>query len=450
MARPVPRLQSAGVLLQHISFGIGLLLFAALAAPQFANDKEALAVISLIGFGFWLIGYLLGGTDRRSSNIIDALVLFYFGAHVVASCGSHYFIASLKGLAKVAVYVLCYFYLTGLINKQSKRKVGLVLVLALVATAVSLYGFYQYKMGIQPLATWEDPTVEVKGTRIFGTLGNPNLLAGYLLPIVALSCSLALPSLKRWFVSIPFICSSAIIAVATVLTGSRGGYLGLLATVLAFVGIASSYLWNKKPKARLPIVLGLVLSACLLVLVLHFVPTFEQRVSSIFAGREHSSNSFRLNVWLSSWRMFLDNWWIGIGSGNQTFRLAYGLYMISGFDALGTYCVPLEMAVEIGVVGALGYFLMITGLLARAHVSFWTDETWTKWITAGAAASLVGMMVHGLVDTVFFRPQVQFIFWLLVALLSTAPLPNSNSDHGLSQREREDLTAIAHTTGEAG
>ncbi len=30
------------------------------------------------------------------------------------------------------------------------------------------------------------------------------------------------------------------------------------------------------------------------------------------------------------------------------------------------------------------------------------------------------MMIHGVVDTVFYRPQVQFIFWLVIAMLTTA------------------------------
>jgi len=31
--------------------------------------------------------------------------------------------------------------------------------------------------------------------------------------------------------------------------------------------------------------------------------------------------------------------------------------------------------------------------------------------------SLIGVMVHGMVDTVFYRPQVQIVFWTLMALI---------------------------------
>ncbi|MCM1266169.1 MAG: hypothetical protein NC200_08230, partial [Candidatus Gastranaerophilales bacterium] len=32
--------------------------------------------------------------------------------------------------------------------------------------------------------------------------------------------------------------------------------------------------------------------------------------------------------------------------------------------------------------------------------------------------SIIGAMIHGMVDTVFFRPQLQIIFWTMVAILS--------------------------------
>jgi putative inorganic carbon (HCO3(-)) transporter len=41
-----------------------------------------------------------------------------------------------------------------------------------------------------------------------------------------------------------------------------------------------------------------------------------------------------------------------------------------------------------------------------------------NWIIA-AIATLAGMMVHGLVDTVWYRPQVQLLWWLAIALISS-------------------------------
>ncbi|CAN5623769.1 IctB family putative bicarbonate transporter [soil metagenome] len=422
------QVRRVGSFCQTISFAIGVVLFAILALPMFKDDKDALAIIAMSGFALWIFGYLLGGKESRHASATDVLVLVFFAINVVAACASHYFIPALFGLRKIVIYICSYFYFTSILHNSPKRKLLLVSLLVMAAVVESLVGFDQFRNHVQPLATWEDPSVETQGTRIFSWLGNPNLLAGYLIPIGPLAFALGFSALTsgRFLLAIPPLVAGAIISVAIVLTGSRGGYLAIGAAGATISLMAVARFWIAKPKARVFIVLLCVVLPILLLLGLHFVPSFEQRVTSIFAGREHSSNSYRINVWNASWRMFLDNWWIGIGPGNQVFRLAYGLYMVSGYDALGTYCVPLEVAVECGIVGLIAFALLLVSLFARAHISFWsvnpdqsTRLSLEQWLTAGAIAALVGLLAQGMVDTVFYRPQVQFIFWLAVALIVT-------------------------------
>ena len=63
-----------------------------------------------------------------------------------------------------------------------------------------------------------------------------------------------------------------------------------------------------------------------------------------------------------------DNFWIGIGTGNTTYRLMYGLYMVTGFDALGAYNIYLEMAVESGIFALITFlWLMLLNLLKCFH-----------------------------------------------------------------------------------
>lgn len=117
--------------------------------------------------------------------------------------------------------------------------------------------------------------------------------------------------------------------------------------------------------------------------------------------------------------MFKDNWLLGIGLGNQNFREIYGLYMRTGFDALSAYNIFLETAVESGVfalIAFLGFFVSVI----RDSLKFIFNSNNTRNIIFVSAAliSVVSVMVHGLVDTVFFRPQLQFIFWFMVSILS--------------------------------
>lgn len=416
--RPLSRFGSG---LQGLSQITALVLIFSLGLPQFANDKVGLALISLAALTFWLSGWLLGGAQKRKPDILDFLVILYLGINLISACASHYLIPSLKGLSKVVVFVASYFLFSSLCEGSRKKTLFLLGALALIGLCLSCHGLYQYKTGVAPLATWEDPTVQNRGTRIYSTLGNPNLLAGFLIPIVPVFLGMASSALvaRKWIISIFLYIGFAIIALATILTGSRGGYIAIFASLAMFALPAIAYVWKHKKKARPWVVVSIILVLLGGAFVLTQIPAFSTRLESIFAGREHSSNSYRLNVWASSFEMLKDNWWFGIGVGNETFRLAYGLYMVSGYDALGTYCVPLEIAVECGIFGLLVFALIVIAILSRAHLRFWDQATGPcRWIILGLAAAIIGLMTHGIVDTVFYRPQVHFIFWLLVAALA--------------------------------
>jgi putative inorganic carbon (HCO3(-)) transporter len=113
---------------------------------------------------------------------------------------------------------------------------------------------------------------------------------------------------------------------------------------------------------------------------------------------------------------------LGIGPGNKAFNLIYPLYQRSGYSALGTYSVPLEIVVETGIIGLVCYGWLIFTVLSQAWIALnrlrRDREATGLWIIA-AIAALVGMLVHGLVDTVWYRPQVQLLWWLAIAIISS-------------------------------
>lgn len=407
--------------IQRLSFWVVIALFAALPLPRFVNDKGGLALISLTALLLWGVGIVFGGREKRETNSIDILVIGYACINIIAAASSHYLLESLRGLAKVMVYLASYFLFTAQLGVSSKRRILLVATLLTSGTIVTLYGLYQYKIGVPALATWEDPNIENPTTRIYSTLGNPNLLAGYLVPLAPLAASFVfgLSMSRKWLLAGLSLFVTGLICLAIIFTGSRGGYIGLSAGMVALAAGLGNFFWQRYPRQKIFLIALLILLPLAVIFALHFMPGVEQRALSILAGREHSSNSFRMNVWSASLNMLKDNWWFGIGVGNEAFRLAYGLYMVSGFDALGTYCVPLEIAVETGLIGLTLFLLLTVAVLFRAHLYFWNDSQslLQRSLIIGAAAALVGLLTHGLVDTIFYRPQVQFVFWLLMALI---------------------------------
>ena len=149
------------------------------------------------------------------------------------------------------------------------------------------------------------------------------------------------------------------------------------------------------------------------------VSSLRLRIISIFAMRNDSSNSFRFNVYQSSLKMFWDNWLLGIGVGNKNFREIYGLYMKTGFDALSAYNIYLETAVESGIFALIAFIGFLFICIRDAVKIILSDANFEKIIFVSVAGlSILAVMFHGLVDTVFFRPQIQFVFWTMVAIVS--------------------------------
>jgi putative inorganic carbon (HCO3(-)) transporter len=150
------------------------------------------------------------------------------------------------------------------------------------------------------------------------------------------------------------------------------------------------------------------------------IATVRTRIFSIFWGSGDSSNAFRLNVWLSVLKMIQSRPLLGIGPGNRAFNLVYPLYQRSNFSALGTYSVPLEITVETGIVGLVVYGWLLGTVLVQAWhklLALRLDRDGEGLWIIGSLSALAGLMAQGLFDTVWFRPPVQILWWLCIAIL---------------------------------
>jgi putative inorganic carbon (HCO3(-)) transporter len=140
--------------------------------------------------------------------------------------------------------------------------------------------------------------------------------------------------------------------------------------------------------------------------------------------REDSSISYRLNVYNSVMQMIRDNWLFGIGPGNGTFKQVYGYYMVPGYFALGSYSVPLEITAEQGIVGLLVFLLLALVLALRTLRTMDGDSSLrNKWLVALLACGVLGSLLYGVFDTIWYRPSVNLVFWFFVAALSMQTEP---------------------------
>lgn len=416
--------------LQNIDKLIFTTIIAVFVLSTFASS-DMIGYVGLIILFLTVVKLFVKKGERIDINSFEIFLLMYFVIVVISLSGSTLFHLSLKGFLKTFIYFGFYASSVQYFKNNLSKIPYVIATIALCAGFESFIGLIQNFVQVGEISTWQDVSnlnPEEVMTRVYGTLKpyNPNLMGGYL--IACLPCVFGVSLLttieKKYKLAIVALVLGLLSTFTLILTGCRGAYIGLLAILICVFALLAKYIWcnleqNKEffKKIYLSVLGGFFALSTMVVL---FVSSIRARVISIFAMRNDSSTSFRMNVYQSAIQMVHDNWLLGIGVGNQNFREIYGLYMRTGFDALSSYSVFLEMAVESGVFALLA-FLAFLGVFGYKAVRFILESTDLKQtvIVSVAVISVIAIMVHGLVDTIFFRPQVQFVFWAMVAFVSS-------------------------------
>lgn len=409
--------------LQNIDKFILPFILLTFVSSTFMNS-DSIGFFALIAMFLTFVKMMTKPGENLEFKHFEIWLVAYFMLVVVSLFGSTLFSLSLKGFFKTFVYIGFYFTVVQYL-KNNKSKLPIILgTLVLCVAGESIVGFLQSFLHLDEISTWQDKSnlnPEDVLSRVYGTLKplNPNLYGGYLvagLPAVLGSVFYFLnkKQVKTTILSAVF---SLITVYAILQTGCRGAYLSMMLIFGCAFLLSAKFFWNTYKKIYLSIIGGAFI---LFVMAMTFVGALRHRFMSIFAMRNDSSNSFRFNVYHSSLEMFKDNWVLGIGVGNKNFREIYGLYMKTGFDALSAYNIYLETAVESGIFALIAFLGFLFTLSKDAVKYIFSSQNKEAVIyVASAIIAVWAVMFHGLVDTIYFRPQLQFMFWTYVAVIST-------------------------------
>jgi putative inorganic carbon (hco3(-)) transporter len=409
---------SEGPLGSRLSLIAGSVLCVLLAAMPFVT-RAGLSLLILASGLLWLVWSLCLPAGRIGR--ISGWLLLMLGIAVLATGFSPVTPAAFKGLLKLISYLGVYALLRQLLEQAPlwwDRLVAALLGGELLSSVLAIRQLYG---DTSELARWADPNSVADGTiRVYGPLENPNLLAGYLIPILPI----ALIALLRWR-SWPqrlFAASALLLgSSALFLSYSRGGWLGMVAALgvaVLLLVLRQTRHWPPLWRRLFPLLL-IAVAVCVLVVAVTQIEPLRIRVMSLAAGRGDSSNNFRINVWLAAIEMIQERPWLGIGPGNSAFNLIYPLYQQPKFNALSAYSVPLELLVEGGIPNLIAALGLLFASLRTGLSQLKGESSWALPALA-AVAAIAGLCVQGATDTIFFRPEVQLTGWFCLATLSAS------------------------------
>lgn len=385
------------------------------------SQSDNIGYFAIIIIFLTLIKLLTKAGTKFEMTTGDKFLLLYFIVVLISVAGSTLLPLSLKGFSKTLIYLGFYVSFIHYIKDNKSKIKYILLLLGLVTVGESLIALKQNFLSVSEISGWQDTTrlnPEEVMTRVYGTLKpyNPNLFGGYILGALPSTLIFAyLPILnKHYKTGLIGLLLFFLSATAIILTGCRGAYIGLFFELILLAVFTYHFLKNKFKRIFIElsaIIFGLVSAAVV------STSSLRARIFSIFAMRSDSSNSFRFNVYNSCLDMFKDNWLLGIGVGNQNFREIYGLYMRTGFDALSAYNIYLETAVESGLFALLFFIAFLYSNLSKSIKYIFNHKNPRIIYLTIATVSIIGLLVHGCVDTVFFRPQIQVVFWTMIGII---------------------------------
>jgi putative inorganic carbon (HCO3(-)) transporter len=408
-----------------------LLLLAVLPLVIFITPLRSLAllIIPLLWLGHWL-----NGRNFPPATPLNFSLLILSFALLISLYASYDLTLSLPKVVGV-VYGIALFYAVASASGRSRRHlqmgVALFLLAGLVIVIVSLIGTnWNAKLpGFAPLIARIPQLIDNLPGASDGF--SPNEIAGTLLWFLPLALALTLASFtvaaritsakvaRFFFIAILWAC--ALVSTATfILTQSRSGYLGLMVAGLLI-------LWGSLRQRKL-LALGLLLGTIILTagIISRIGWTQVEQMLLAFSNDAVSAEGVtltgRTEVWSRAIYAIQD--FPLTGMGMNLFRyivpVLYPFFSLSAdIDIAHAHNQFLQTGVDLGLPGLIAYLAIWLGLAAMLWQSWQhAAEPFSRILTLGFAATLVGSFVFGLADAVALGAKPGFMFWVLLGLIS--------------------------------
>lgn len=289
-----------------------------------------------------------------------------------------------------------------------------------VSLLVSVIGLAQKLFGVTAEGIWVDPKQfpDIK-VRVFSTLVNPNILAGYLVLVIAYSTAFfnQTKAHKKW--RLAFLGTGLLAALCLLYTYSRGNWVACAVMLLAFCVLFCR-------KAFIPILGG---GAAVLATggtaVLH-------RLASIQGGYGGDTSIALRMAYLKSTKWIIEEFPLGVGWYGYRFVYPTYNFYLADKSVIMYHChnIFLNIWAELGAHGLLAFLVVWWGIFLPAAwgLAYHGRSLWLKAMGRGYVLATVGIIVGGLTDHVYFNTQMGLCFWTLGGLTMLCKKLNEEDD----------------------
>jgi O-antigen ligase len=352
-----------------------------------------------------LLSILLSVFNHRSPFIYHPFYIFlgiYLLTDLISAGRTDDVTHSLNSVFQNDWVILTIPFLVSLPLKALWRKKGFR-VLLLSAAVAGLYGIFQFFSGVD-IFKGETLTAQGNFFRAIGGYGGFYTYGGNQLFAFAAAFAFFILAGNQKIERYVYLLFAAIIFLSIVASFTRSAWLAVI-----FVILLGTLIVNRKK--FLYVLGGLILSGAVLFFL---IPDLQSRFISIF---DLSQNEGRLTLWLTSWEIFKENIFFGIGHGN--FSQYFEMFKVPGFyDAIGhAHNDFINVTVLNGIIGLAAWLAMWIAWFYFAVKAFsknlWKDAD--KKIILSAILGISGILVAALFQCFFTDLENNIFWWFLGA-----------------------------------
>ncbi|MDR3120455.1 MAG: O-antigen ligase family protein [Clostridiales bacterium] len=415
------------------------LFVAAHALVPFALYRNPYTVAAMAFFAVGFASHLAFSREPQGGKKrADPVFLLYFFS--IAASAVYSLFGAGAGMASTTTAVL---YLTAILFAalianafcDRARLLLLIRVIVFATVAVALYGVWQYLRGIPIDVTQTDQTTggaSLAMGRADSTLGNPNVLASWLILVIPFSVSLFFTA-KGFRKKLLLFLAALLMLACLFLTQSRSGWIGFAVAAITYVFLLD---WRLVP-----------LFAAAALLSFPFWPDFI--MDRLLTLGSDTSSVYRYTIYAGAFRMALTNWATGIGIGLEFFKRYINnyVYFAYGTAPVHSHMLPLQIWLESGIVALASFLWFLARLIkkAAAYISFQKSHTAplynrpgpgntaynTRLILTACLSAVTGFLAMGFFEYVWFFPRGMNHFFMIVGIFICAV--NLAAPHGAGQ-----------------
>lgn len=409
-----------------------------------------IAVIIVI---LWAVDAFSSGTLRFSNSFlqIPLLLAFLYGIVQVIPFGSLAETSGVSGIPRTisldpfwtkvsalhffAIFIFFAAFLTYL--NSAKRLQKMVALITIFGFVFAFFAILQVFLSPNKIYGIYD----VPNAVPFGSFVNRHDFAAYMEMTMAIPLGLMFAGAVQKDKRLLYITAIGLMGIALLLSGSRGGFVSLLAEIFFLLILTTKT--NNSGQFMLKIGLSVVLLATLIAgAILIGGETSLTRFAETANSNDFSAN--RLHIWQVTLNIIKNNFPFGAGFG--AFGAAYTPYdSLNGMGRVEqAHNDFLQVLADAGIIGFIIGGFFIYQLFRTGFQNSHTSNLFRRGIVIGSFAGCFAVLVHSLFDFVLHITAVAMLFITLISLVVAGgkKFPDDVKDVTPPNRQKRRLAII--------